>query len=163
MITYVDTSVVRKLLVDDELGGDAAERLWLDSDFVVCAEIGYTEARTALAAAHRNARFTKRSHTSAKAELEGLWAQVDVVVVGTALIRAAGDLAEGEKLRGYDAVRLAASLASSAAVFASADDRLLAAARRHGLATPGLGRAVASGVADGLWPLITGTAAAPLS
>ena len=45
----------------------------------------------------------------------------------------------------------------------STDDRLLAEARRHGLATPGLGRAVASGVADGLWPLITGTAAAPLS
>ena len=100
-----------------------------------CAEIGYTEARAALAAAHRNARLTKRSHTSAKAELEGLWAQVEVVVVGTALIRAAGDLAEDEKLRGYDAVHLAAGLASGAAVFASADDRLLAAARRHGLAT----------------------------
>ena len=47
-----------KLLVDDEVGGDAAERLWIDSDYLVCAEIGYAEARAALAAAHRNARIT---------------------------------------------------------------------------------------------------------
>ena len=135
MITYVDTSVVLKLLVDDELGGNAAERLWLDSDYVVCAEIGYTEARAALAAVHRNARLSTRSYASAKAELEGLWAQVDVVVVNTDLIRSAGDLAESEKLRGYDAVHLAASIAAGATVFASADDRLLAAARRYRLAT----------------------------
>ena len=135
MITYVDTSVVLRLLVDDELGGDAAERLWLDSDYVVCAEIGYAEARAALVAVHRNARLSRRSYASARAELEGLWAQVDVVVVTTALIRSAGDLAESEKLRDYDAVHLAAGIASGTTVFASADDRLLAAARRHRLAT----------------------------
>ena len=135
MITYVDTSVVLKLLVDDELGGDAAERLWLDSDYVVCAEIGYAEARAALAAVHRNARLSTRSYATARAELEGLWAQVEVVVLTTALIRTAGDLAESERLRGYDAVHLAAGIAAGATVFASADDRLLAAARRHRLAT----------------------------
>lgn len=135
MITYLDTSVVLKLLVDDELGSDAAEHLWLESDFVVCAEIGYTEARAALAAAHRSARLTSRSHTAAKAEFEGLWAQIDVVVVSTAVIRAAGDLAESEMLRGSDAVHLASALASGAGVFAAADDRILAAARRQGLAT----------------------------
>jgi uncharacterized protein len=135
VITYVDTSVLLKLLVDDELGGDAAERLWLDSDYLVCAEIGYAEARAALAAVHRNARLSTRSYATARAELEGLWAQVDVVVVTTALIRSAGDLAESEKLRGYDAVHLAAGIASGTTVFASADDRLLAAARRHRMAT----------------------------
>lgn len=135
MITYVDTSVMLKLLVDDELGGDAAERLWVGSDYVVCAEIGFAEARAALAAAHRNARISARSYATAKAELEGLWSQVEVVVIDTALIRSAADLAESEKLRGYDAVHLAASLTSGATVFASADDRLLVAARRHRLAT----------------------------
>ena len=135
MITYVDTSVLLKLLVDDELGGDDAERLWLDSDYVVCAEIGYAEARAALAAVHRNARLSARSYSTAKAELEGLWTQVDGVAVTTALIRSAGDLAESESLRGYDAVHLAAGIASGATVFASADDRLLTAARRHRLAT----------------------------
>lgn len=138
MITYVDTSVMLKLLVDDELGSDAAERLWLSSSFVVCAEVGYAEARAALAAAHRSARLTARSHSAAKLEFEGLWAQIDAVVVNTALIHAAGDLAESEKLRGYDAIHLAAGLASGAGVFASADDRLLAAARKRGLATSNL-------------------------
>ena len=135
MITYLDTSVLLKLLVQDEIGGDSAEQLWMKSDFIVCAEIGYTEARAALAAAYRNARLTSRSHSLAKAELEGLWAQVDVVVITTAIVRTAGDLAEDEKLRGYDAVHLAAGLASHATLFASADDRLLIAAQRHGLAT----------------------------
>ena len=135
MITYVDTSVVLKLLVDDEVGSGAAERLWIDSDFLVCAEIGYTEARAALAAAHRNTRLTPRALVTAKHELEDLWAQIDVVVVGTALVRSAGDLAERDKLRGYDAIHLAAALAASATVFATAEDRLLEAAQRHGLST----------------------------
>ena len=135
MIAYVDTSVMLKLLVDDELGGDAAQRLWLDADYLVCAEIGYVEARAALAAAYRNARLTARTLATAKAEFDGLWAQVDTVVIDTALIRAAGDLAERETLRGYDSVHLAAAVASTAAVFATADDRLLSAARRCGFAT----------------------------
>ena len=135
MTTYIDTSVLLKLLVDDEVGGDAAERLWVGSEGLICAEIGYAEARSALAAAHRNARFSTRLFGTAKRELEDLWSQIDVVVVNTALVRSAGNVAETDQLRGYDAVHLAAALAANAEVFAAADDRLLAAARRHGLAT----------------------------
>jgi uncharacterized protein len=133
LITYLDTSVVLKLLVADEIGGDAAERLWLESDFVVCAEIGYVEARAALAAVHRNSRLRTDAYIVAKEELEVLWSQVDVVAVTAGIVGTAGNLAESEKLRGYDAVHLAASLASNSAVFASADERLLAAAQRNGL------------------------------
>ena len=57
MIAYVDTSVMLKLLVDDEVGGDAAQRLWLDADYLVCAEIGYVEARAALAKHRRRQRL----------------------------------------------------------------------------------------------------------
>ena len=135
MITYVDTSVLLKLLVDDEVGGDAAERLWLDSDYLVCAEIGYVEARAALAAARRNSRLTTRSLRDAKNELEALWAQVGAVTIDTGLVRSAAELAESDKLRGYDAVHLAAALLASATVFASSDDRLLLAAQQQGLAT----------------------------
>ncbi|MCC6436517.1 MAG: type II toxin-antitoxin system VapC family toxin [Acidimicrobiales bacterium] len=135
MISYIDTSVLLKLLVNDEVGADAADRLWMESDFVVCVEIGYAEARAALAAVHRNSRLTTRSYRVAKGELEALWSQVDVVAVHADLVRTAGSLAESEMLRGYDAVHLAAGLASGAAVFASADDRLLAAAQRNGLST----------------------------
>ena len=133
MITYIDTSVLLKLLVDDEVGADTAQRLWLDSDFVLCAEIGYAEARAALASARRGGRLDARGLSTAKAELNALWAQVDIVPVTTELVLAAGHLAESEGLRGYDAVHLAASLAGRATVVATADSQLLAAAQHHRL------------------------------
>jgi predicted nucleic acid-binding protein len=108
VVTYFDTSVLLKLLVDDEVGAHAAERLWLESDFVMGAEIGYAEARAALAMARRNGRLDARGLSTAKDEVNTLWAQVDVVPVTTALVVAAGDLAEEEGLRGYDAIHLGA-------------------------------------------------------
>ena len=133
MITYIDTSVLLKLLVDDEVGTGAAQQLWLESDFVVCAEIGYAEARAALASAHRDGRLDSDELSTAQAELDTLWTQLDVVPVTTELVRVTGDLAELEGLRGYDAVHLAAALASKATVVATADSDLLAAAQRRGL------------------------------
>jgi predicted nucleic acid-binding protein len=131
VITYIDTSVLLKLLIDDEVGAEAAERLWLESDFVVCAEIGYAEARAALASARRSGRLDGEALSTAKAELDALWAQVDVVSVTTEVVVAAGDLAEIEGLLGYDAVHLAAAIAAKVAVVATADNELLAAARRR--------------------------------
>ena len=131
MITYVDTSVLLKLLVDDEIGTDAAQRLWLESDFVVCAEIGHAEARAALAAVRRSGRLDADGLSTAKAELNMLWAQVDVVPVTAALVLVAGDLAEVDGLRGYVAVHFAAAPAGQATVVATADAQLLAAAQRH--------------------------------
>lgn len=132
MITYVDTSVLLKLLVDDEVGGDAAERLWIESSYVVCAEIGYVEARAALASGRRSDRLDDRSLRTAKLQLDSLWDQVDVVPVTTSLIRTAGDLAEDEGLRGYDAVHLTAAVVAKVTVVATADTKLLEAAMRRG-------------------------------
>jgi predicted nucleic acid-binding protein len=134
VITYFDTSILMKLLIDDEPFRAASERLWVGSDFAVCAEIGYTEARAALAAMRRNKRLTAAALHTAKAELELLWEQMSVVVVDTALVRAAGDLAEHDALRGYDAVHLAAAIAGQVSVVASGDRQLVAAARRRGFA-----------------------------
>ena len=135
MIAYVDTSVLLKLLVNDELGGDAAARLWVDADRVLCAEIGYAEARAALATAHRSKRLTASALRVAKRELESLWSQLDVVAVSAGVVRAAGDLAEREHLRGFDAIHLAAAEAGGATVLASADTRLITAARHRNMAT----------------------------
>lgn len=137
MITYVDTSVLMKLLIDDEAFGAESERLWLDSDYVVCAEIGYAEARAALAAAQRDERLTASGARIAKDQLELLWEQVSVVVVDTRLARAAGDFAERDALRGYDAVHLAAAVGGQVEVVASADRQLVEAARRHGFSVAG--------------------------
>lgn len=133
MITYVDTSILIKLLIDDEPYRPESERLWLDSDYVVCAEIGYVEARAALAAARRHGRIGAPSLRTATEQLERLWEQISIVVVDTALVRAAGDVAERDALRGYDAVHLAAAIIGRVTVVASADRELVAAARRRGL------------------------------
>lgn len=133
MITYFDTSILMKLVIGDEAYGPESERLWLDSDYVVCAEIGHVEARAALAAARRHERLDAAALRTAKDQLELLWEQVSIVVVDTALVRAAGDVAERDALRGYDAVHLAAAIAVQATVVASADRQLVEAARRRGL------------------------------
>ncbi len=133
MITYFDTSVLMKLVIDDEAYRPESERIWLDSDFVVCAEIGYVEARAALAAARRHDRLSAAALRTAKDQLELLWEQVSIVVVDTALVQAAADVAERDSLRGYDAVHLAAAITGQATVVASADRQLVKAARRRGL------------------------------
>ena len=138
MIAYFDTSMLVKLLVDDEAYRAEAERIWLDADHVVCAEVGYVEARAALAAAQRSRRLDDADMHTAKNQFEALWEQVSVVAVETALVRAAGDIAELDGLRGYDAVHLAAAVAVGANVVASADRHLIRAARSRvfGVAQP---------------------------
>lgn len=137
MIAYFDTSILMKLLIDDNTYRPESERLWLDSDYVVCAEIGYVEARAALAAARRHGRLSAGAVRTAKDQLERLWEQVSIAVVDTALVRAAGDLAERDDLRGDDAVHLAAAIAGQVTVVASADRQLVEAARRRGLGVAG--------------------------
>ncbi len=104
VITYFDISMLLKLVVDDESYRAESERLWLESDYVVCAEIGYAEARAALGSTHRHDRLAATALQTAKDQLELLWEQLSIVVVDTALVRAAGDLAERDCLLGYDAV-----------------------------------------------------------
>lgn len=133
MITYIDTSALLKLLVNDEPGRNGVEALWLASTAVVCCELGYVEARAALAAAHRARRVTAAGLRDARPVLDELWAQLDVVPVTTSLIRAAADLAEHASLRGYDAVHLAAALTVPVDSFASSDVRLCEAALANGL------------------------------
>lgn len=135
MITYFDTSMLMKLVVDDELLAAEAARLWLDSEFVLCAEIGYAETRAALAAAHRSGRLESTQFDTAKRQFEQLWTQISIVNVNSHLIRSAGDVAESDSLRGYDAVHLASALVASARVMASANQRITEAASMRGLST----------------------------
>lgn len=146
-MAYIDTSVLLKLLLDDESGAEATEGLWLESDAVVCAEIGYAEARAALASARRSGRLGGEAMSIAKAELETLWTQIHVIPVTTQLVRAAGDLAETEHLRGYDAVHLAAAMAANVTVIATADKDLLFAARHRGFAVANPAQAAGPGTA----------------
>ncbi len=131
MITYVDTSTLIKLLVD-EIGTTEAAAIWDEPDTLVTVRIAHVEARAALAAARRQRRITAAAFRSAVAGLELLWSQMSVVEVDDDLMRLAGDLATTHSLRGFDAVHLAAAHLVGADVFSSADRRLCEAASTAG-------------------------------
>ena len=131
MITYVDTSTLIKVLID-EVGTTEAGLMWDEPDVLVSARVGHVEARAALAAARRQGRITNDVLTSSIGGLEVLWSQLSVVEIDEDLMRLAGDLATAHGLRGYDAVHLAAAHLVGADVFSSADRRLCAAASSDG-------------------------------
>ena len=131
MITYVDTSTLIKLLID-EVGTKEAGLIWDEPDVLASSRVGHVEARAALAAARRQGRISAVVLRAAVEGLEVLWSQVSVVEIDEDLMRLAGDLAVAHSLRGYDAVHLAAAHLVGADVFSSADRRLCEAASSSG-------------------------------
>jgi uncharacterized protein len=132
VITYVDTSTLLKLVVDEE-GSDAAAVIWDAADALASVGLVVVEARAALAAAHRTRRLTDNQHRDAKQESEALIEELHLIDVSDDLIAAAADLAEAEGLRGYDAVHLAGALLIEAGILTSADQALCDAASGRGL------------------------------
>ncbi len=132
MITYVDTSVVVKLLISEE-GSLAAADLCGRAEQLVAVPLVAVETRAALASAARNRRLTARQHEQAKRSLAELLGGVLTVELDPTLLASAAELAESEALRGYDAVHLAGAV-RAAETMASADLALCVAAARRGLA-----------------------------
>ena len=132
MITYVDTSTLIKLIVEEK-GSDRAELIWQAADSVVSVSLVVVEARAALAAAARGNRLSTRQLSLAQAELAEFVDDLHLVEVTAELIEKAAKLAETESLRGYDAVHLAAALFVEAAILTSADSALCEAAERQGM------------------------------
>lgn len=132
MITYVDTSTLLKLVIDED-GSDRASTIWTAADAVASVSLIAVEARAALAAAKRAGRLTSTQHADARTELAALLADLHMVEATGELIAEAAELAETEALRGYDAVHLAAALLVGATILSSADTELCAAGERRGL------------------------------
>jgi len=131
VITYVDTSTLLKLIVD-ETGSDAAEQIWTTADSLVAVSLIEVEARAALGSARRHERLSPAEHRRGMQSLRQLLDQLDIVDVTATVITTAGDLAEIHGLRGYDAVHLAAAAVVGADIVTSADRDLCAAAHREG-------------------------------
>lgn len=132
MITYVDTSTLLKLLIE-EPGSARAAVIWDSADVVAVVRVAHVEARAALAAAARARRLSPAQVRRTSTDLAGLWQQFTIVEVTKGLVEEAGDLAEQESLRGYDAIHLAAALQVGADLLTSADSDLCVSARRRGL------------------------------
>lgn len=131
MITYVDTSTLLKLVIDED-GSDRASTIWTSADTVASVVLIVVEARAAIAAAKRGRRLTAEQHADARQELDALLADLHIVEATEELIVEAAELAEAEALRGYDAVHLASALLVGATVLSSADTDLCAAGERRG-------------------------------
>lgn len=132
MITYVDTSSLLKLVID-EYGSERAELIWDSADALASVALVVVEGRAALAAAQRNGRLGTSQHRAARHGFAALVEALTIVEVTEELIADAADLAEDEALRGCDAVHLAAALTVEATVLTSADTALCDAAARRGL------------------------------
>lgn len=121
-LTYVDASAFVKLVIDEpesDALGDALARLTMTSSAIL-------EVEATLVVRRRQ----PRSFNAVRRLLGG----VRLVDVERAIRRAAGDL-EDPGLRSLDAIHLATalSLGERCGAFFAYDDRLIAAARAHGL------------------------------
>jgi uncharacterized protein len=92
VITYIDTSTLIKLLID-EVGTSEAGQIWDEPDVLVLARLGHVEARAALGAALRQERISDDVFRSAVEGLGVLWSQVSIIEIDETLMRLAGDLA----------------------------------------------------------------------
>jgi predicted nucleic acid-binding protein len=133
VITYVDTSTLIKLIVE-EPGSALAEQIWQSADALAAVRLIEVEARAALGAARRNGRLTTARHRRSVEVLKELLRQLDIVEITADLIAVAARLAETHALRGYDAVHLAGAVLVGADALMSADTMLCDAASAEGIA-----------------------------
>ena len=135
MTLYVDTSTLIKLYVT-EAGSDVVRQLVGDASVVATSVVAYAETRAALARLRREGVLTASKLASAKSQFEEQWPTYLTLEATDSLCRAAGELAEKYRLRGFDSIHLAsfAEVARRAGTddtrFSSFDDRLNQAARK---------------------------------
>lgn len=118
-----------------EDGSDLAAALWATPHLAASSTLAHPEARAALAAAQRGGRLSGAAHRDAVDDFGSLQGELSLIGIDTELAREAGELAEGFRLRGYDAVHLASALCSGEVVtLVSWDDDLRRAAVEAGCA-----------------------------
>jgi predicted nucleic acid-binding protein len=105
MTVYLDTSSLIKLFVE-ESGSDAIRDL-VDGTLVTTSVVAYAETRAALARRRRERALTLADYSTAKRDFDAWWSATLSIGVSIELARAAGDLAERFRLRGFDAIHLA--------------------------------------------------------
>lgn len=110
MILYLDTSALVKLYAE-EPGREEVENAVREARVVAVSEIGYVEARSALARKEREGSFSTDEHDEAVAQLQQDYTEVYLSrpITGD-LVARAGELARKHALRAYDAVHLATAL-----------------------------------------------------
>ena len=135
MTVYLDTSSLVKLYVT-EAGTDVVSQLVAGANIVATSVVAYAETRAALARLRREGVLSATQLTAAKREFKEQWPTYLTLEATDSLCRAAGELAEKYRLRGFDSIHLAsfAEVARRAGTdntrFSSFDEQLNRAARK---------------------------------
>ena len=110
MILYLDTSALVKLYAEEPGSGEVRSAV-REAHVVAVSEIGYVEARSALARKEREGSFSTDEHDAAIEQLQQDYRQVYLSrpLTGDLIVRA-GELTRKHALRAYDAVHLATAL-----------------------------------------------------
>jgi uncharacterized protein with PIN domain len=88
VITYIDTSALLKLIIDED-GSERALTIWSSVDALASVNLIVVEACAALAAARRVRRPTEAQHRSAVTELDALVSDLHIVPVTDELVASA--------------------------------------------------------------------------
>lgn len=136
MLLYLDTSALLPLVIQ-EPGTPVCQRVWRAATDVVSSALIEVEAMAALAQARRMDRLTASGFRRARSATATLLRHITTLAVTHEVISSAAELAHGHRLRAYDAVHLASSLAirSDDVVAATGDRALLAAWTAEGFVT----------------------------
>jgi predicted nucleic acid-binding protein len=135
LILYIDTSSLVKLYLEEE----HSDRVWdwtEAADGLATSQVAYPEALSAFARRAANGDLQPGDLPKVHASLERDWRDFAVLPVEE---RRAGALALQYRLRGFDAVHLAAALdlrdllGKTSVSFSAFDSKLLAAAQKEGL------------------------------
>lgn len=139
MIGYLDSSALVKRYVA-EPGTELVQEFVDDAEIAATATISRVEIVAAFAKAIRVRALAEEEALQCRELADRDWPHVVRLPVTDATVDRAATLAWSDRLRGYDAVQLAAACAWQEALdrevsFATFDARLWAAADRHGLAS----------------------------
>ncbi len=133
MITYLDTSTLVKLYVDEP--GSLQASVLVDASYVIAtSRVAYVEAVAAFS--RRRSEFeSEEVFRKLRLDLDNDWQNYLVIEVNEAIAHLAADLAQKHNLRGFDSLHLASAvflknrLPSRPVLFSSADKKLNKAAK----------------------------------
>jgi len=126
---FLDTSAIAKRYIAEQ-GSDTVLRLCREAEQLAVSVICLPEMISTLNRLVRERRLSRAKYQVLKQTLLGDLAGADLCELTTAVMRVVIRLLESNALRAMDAIHVASAAAYGAELFASADLRQLAAARK---------------------------------
>ncbi len=134
MKAYLDSSAFAKRFVNED-GSAVVESLCAQTDALGLSVLCVPEIISALNRRRRERLLTPAQYREAKQRLLDDVRDADIIQLTPSVLGAAIRVVESNPLRAVDSLHVACALEWGAEVFASADARQVAAARRSGLKT----------------------------